>query len=82
MRALIVSGEPGGNIPATRARIESAWGARVLDHHGLTEVGPISFECWESPGSLHLNEDAFLCEVRGLGDRRGRCPTARRASWW
>ena len=63
VRALIVSGEPGGNIPATRARIESAWGARVLDHHGLTEVGPISFECWESPGSLHVNEDAFLCEV-------------------
>jgi phenylacetate-CoA ligase len=63
VRALIVSGEPGGNIPATRARIEAAWGARVLDHHGLTEVGPISFECWESPGSLHLNEEAFICEV-------------------
>jgi phenylacetate-CoA ligase len=63
VRALIVSGEPGGNIPATRGRIESAWGARVLDHHGLTEVGPISFECWESPGALHLNEAAFVCEV-------------------
>ena len=63
VRALIVSGEPGGNIPATRARIESAWGARVLDHHGLTEVGPISFECWESPGGLHVNEDAYVCEV-------------------
>jgi phenylacetate-CoA ligase len=63
VRALIVSGEPGGNIAATRARIESAWGARVLDHHGLTEVGPISFECWEAPGSLHLNEAEFLCEV-------------------
>jgi phenylacetate-CoA ligase len=63
VRALIVSGEPGGNIPTTRARIESAWGARVLDHHGLTEVGPISFECWESPGALHVNEGAFICEV-------------------
>ena len=78
VRALIVSGEPGGNIPATRARIESAWGARVLDHHGLTEVGPISFECWESPGSLHLNEDAFICEVldASTGERR-----ARRHAW-
>ena len=72
VRALIVSGEPGGNIPATRARIERSWGARVLDHHGLTEVGPISFECWESPGSLHLNEDAFICEVLDARDRRGR----------
>lgn len=63
VRVLIVAGEPGGNIPATRARIESAWGARVIDHHGLTEVGPVSFECWESPGYMHLNEAEFLCEV-------------------
>lgn len=63
VRVLIVAGEPGGSIPATRARIEAAWQARVIDHHGLTEVGPISFECWEAPGYLHLNEEAFLCEV-------------------
>jgi phenylacetate-CoA ligase len=63
VRVLIVAGEPGGSIPATRAQIERSWGARVIDHHGLTEVGPISFECWESPGSLHLNEDRFVCEV-------------------
>lgn len=63
VRALIVAGEPGGSIPATREQIERSWGARVIDHHGLTEVGPISFECWESPGALHLNEDKFLCEV-------------------
>ena len=63
VRVLIVAGEPGGSIPATRARIEDAWGARVIDHHGLTEVGPVSFECWEQPGGLHLNESQFLCEV-------------------
>ena len=63
VRVLIVAGEPGGNIPATRKRIEQAWGARVIDHHGLTEVGPVSFECWEAPGFLHLNESRFLCEV-------------------
>ena len=60
---LIVAGEPGGSIPSTRERIERAWGARVIDHHGLTEVGPVSFECWESPGQVHLNECEFLCEV-------------------
>ena len=63
VRVLIVAGEPGGSIPATRARIEQAWGARVIDHHGLTEVGPLSFECWEAPGFLHLNEGRYLCEV-------------------
>jgi phenylacetate-CoA ligase len=63
VRILIVAGEPGGSIPATREQIERSWGARVIDHHGMTEVGPISFECWESPGSLHVNEGAFICEV-------------------
>jgi phenylacetate-CoA ligase len=63
VRVVIVAGEPGGSIPATRERIEQGWGARVIDHHGLTEVGPLSFECWEAPGFLHLNESRFLCEV-------------------
>jgi phenylacetate-CoA ligase len=63
VRVLIVAGEPGGSIPATRARIEQSWGARVIDHYGLTEVGPISFECWDAPGFLHLNEAEYICEV-------------------
>src|SRR5688572_7562610 len=60
VRVLIVAGEPGGSIPATRERIEQAWGARVIDHHGLTETGPLSFECWEGPGALHVNEGEFI----------------------
>ena len=63
VRAVIVAGEPGGGIPATRDRIERAWGARVYDQHGLTEVGPVSFECFEQPGALHVNENEFICEV-------------------
>jgi len=63
VRALIVAGEAGGSVGSTRERIERGWGARVIDHHGLTEVGPISFECWESPGGLHLNEAEYICEV-------------------
>lgn len=63
VRAVIVAGEPGGSIPSTRGRIAGAWNARVFDHHGLTEVGPVSFECWEHPGALHVNENEFICEV-------------------
>ncbi len=63
VRVIIVAGEAGGSIPATRQRIEQGWGARVIDHHGLTEVGPISFECWEAPGALHLNEAEYISEV-------------------
>jgi phenylacetate-CoA ligase len=70
VRVLIVAGEPGGSIPSTRERIEQAWGARVIDHHGLTETGPLSFECWENPGFLHLNEAEFICEVLDSGGSR------------
>tara|TARA_Y100000588_G_scaffold382644_2_gene470521 strand:+ start:1220 stop:2533 length:1314 start_codon:yes stop_codon:yes gene_type:complete len=63
VQSLIVAGEPGGSITSTRTRIEEGWNARVIDHHGMTEVGPISFECWENPGNLHLNECEFICEI-------------------
>ena len=81
VRVLIVAGEPGGSIPATRERIEQSWGARVIDHHGLTEVGPVSFECWESPGSLHLNEGRIHLRSARPGQQSTRCPTGSRASW-
>jgi phenylacetate-CoA ligase len=63
VRALIVAGEPGGCIPATRGRIEAAWGARVFDHTGMTECGPVGIECAEGPGGLHLLETACQAEV-------------------
>ena len=63
VRTIIVAGEPGGSIPPTRRRIERGWGARVIDHHGLTEVGPISFECLEGPGFVHVNEQEYIAEV-------------------
>jgi phenylacetate-CoA ligase len=63
VRALIVAGEPGGSIPEVRRRIESAWGARVFDHHGMTEIGSVSFECQPSPGGLHVIESEFIAEV-------------------
>lgn len=64
VKALIVAGEPGGSVPATRARIESVWsGARVVDHHGMTEVGPVSYECPQRPGVLHIIETAYLAEI-------------------
>ncbi|MCH8963503.1 MAG: AMP-binding protein [Planctomycetes bacterium] len=61
--ALIVAGEPGGAIPSTRSRIESAWGARVFDHAGMTEMGPWGFECREAPGGQHVMENEFIAEV-------------------
>jgi len=62
VRGVIVAGEAGGSIPATRARIERAWGARVFDHWGMTEVGPLAFERADTPGGLYLNETECIAE--------------------
>ena len=70
VRMLIVAGEPGGNVPGTRWRIEAAWGARVFDHSGMTEVGPLGIECLEAPGGLHLLESECLPEVIDPADGR------------
>jgi phenylacetate-CoA ligase len=64
VRHIILAGEPGGGIPATRTLIESLWpGARVVDHHGMTEIGPVTYECPKRPGVLHVMEAAFFPEV-------------------
>ncbi|MFQ5730707.1 MAG: phenylacetate--CoA ligase family protein [Planctomycetaceae bacterium] len=63
VRALIVAGEPGGGIAATRDRIERAWGARLFDHWGMTEIGSLAVECVENPGGLHLLETECIAEV-------------------
>jgi phenylacetate-CoA ligase len=63
VRMLIVAGEPGGSIPETRRRIETAWGARVIDHSGMTEIGPMAVECWQAPGGLHVLEANYVVEV-------------------
>ncbi len=64
LRLVIVAGEGGGSIPATRARIEKLLpGTLVFDHHGMTEVGPVTYQCPAKPGKLHILESAYFPEV-------------------
>ncbi len=64
VRTIVVAGEPGGSIPATRKRLEEAWpGATVFDHHGMTEVGPVTYQCPAQAGMLHVLEEAYLPEI-------------------
>jgi len=64
LRLLIVAGEAGGSVSATRVRIERLWsGAKVFDHHGMTEVGPVTYQCPAQAGVLHVLESAYLPEV-------------------
>ena len=62
VHTLLVGGEPGGSIPATKARIEGAWNAKCSDNYGITEVGIISAECIIQNG-LHINEGDYFIEV-------------------
>lgn len=63
VKMVLVAGEPGGSIPSTRARISEAWGARVVDHWGMTELGPLAIEPLAAPGELLLLETACWGEV-------------------
>lgn len=64
VKTLFVAGEPGGSIPAVRERIARLWhGARVLDHHGMTEIGPVTYESLRRPCTLVVMEHAYIAEV-------------------
>ncbi len=61
---LILSGEPAGSIPQTKALIESQWGAKAGDTAGMTEIGTIMmYECSHQPGGAHIIEDHVIEEV-------------------
>lgn len=72
---ILVAGEPGGSSPPIRTRIEKAWpGARVLDHHGMTEVGPVSYSDLAQPTLLRLIHRSYLCEVLKPGTNERIAP--------
>ena len=60
------AGECGASIPSTKRRLEEAWGAKVFDHAGATEIGAWSFECAHQPGGMHVNEALFLVEIEDI----------------
>lgn len=64
LRCILVAGEPGGSLPAMRRRLAELWpSALVFDHHGMTETGPVSFQCPNRPGVLHVIDSSYLAEV-------------------
>lgn len=62
VNAVICTGEPGASLAAVRSRIEDGFGARCLDHAGLTEAGPYGYPCAEG-GGMHVDETEFACEI-------------------
>lgn len=63
IRKIIVAGEPGGSIPATRKAIEELWNADLYDFFGISDIfGACAGMCDKKDG-LHLAEDHIYVEV-------------------
>ena len=64
LRLVLGGGEPGGDIPETRALIEETWGAQVGDIYGLGEVWPTFAGHCAARDGLHLSApDALFVEL-------------------
>lgn len=60
---IIVAGEPGGSVGATRSAIEELWDADLYDFYGISDIfGACAGMCQEKDG-LHIAEDQILVEV-------------------
>jgi len=64
LRRIVTAGEPGAGLAAVRRDIERAWGARVADTFGMSDVwSTMGGECGEGEG-LHLTTEGYaLLEV-------------------
>lgn len=65
IQRITCAGEPGASIVTTKKRIEDAWGAKVYDHIGATEIGAWCYSCTFQKG-LHVNEAFFLVEIEDV----------------
>ncbi len=63
IKKIIVAGELGGSIDATRKAIEDLWGAEVYDFYGLSDIfGACAAQC-EYHDGLHIAENHILVET-------------------
>ena len=73
VKKIIVAGEPGGSLPEVRQRLTEAWNTEVIDHHGMTEIGPVTVTDIQNPNRLLIRHDSYFCEIinpdeTGLGE--------------
>lgn len=66
IQKIIVAGELGGSIPATRKAIEDLWGAELYDFYGLSDIYGACAAMCEAKDGLHIAEDQILVETVDL----------------
>jgi phenylacetate-CoA ligase len=62
VRMVCLGGEPGASVPATRAMLEAAWGAKTFDCYGSLESQPIGWDTAAQSGPT-LAEDFIYPEI-------------------
>jgi phenylacetate-CoA ligase len=62
---VVVAGEPGANVAATKKAIEETYGAKCYDDIGSSEIGNFGFECIFQKGT-HVNENMYYAECLDL----------------
>jgi phenylacetate-CoA ligase len=83
VQTVLVGGEPAMGIEATRERLATLWGARIVEFYGCTEASPHcgGYSCAESVSargvSSHLMEDVQIWELVDP-DTRQAVPLGRR----
>lgn len=63
IKRIIVAGEPGGSIDATREAIEALWDAEVYDFYGISDIFGACGAACEKHDGLHIAEDHVYVEV-------------------
>ena len=63
IKKIIVAGELGGSIDATRKAIEDIWGAEVYDFYGLSDIFGACAAMCEAKDGLHIAENHILVET-------------------
>jgi len=61
VKIVVAAGEPGANVPATKAAIEELYGAKCYDDIGSSEISNFGFECIAQKGT-HVIESMFYAE--------------------
>jgi phenylacetate-CoA ligase len=60
IRHVVSGGEPGGGIPATRARIEAAFAAEVTEVMGLADIAPSLYGECDAQQGMHFCGQGFV----------------------
>lgn len=63
IRKIIVAGEPGGSIEATREAVEKLWNAELYDFYGISDIFGACAGMCEAKDGLHIAEDHLLVEI-------------------